>query len=112
MSRHLVTYHGGEMPTDPEAQQQVLQAFQTWAASVGSALLDPGAPLGQAKTISASGISEGMGGASISGYTLLEASSLDDAVRLLGTHPYVSRGGSLQVSEPRARRLRHARRSA
>jgi hypothetical protein len=40
-----------------------------------------------------------MGGASISGYTLLEASSLDDAVRLLGTHPYVSRGGSLQVSE-------------
>ena len=99
MSRYLVTYHGGEMPADPEAQQQVLQAFQTWAASVGSALLDPGAPLGQAKTVSASGISEGMSGASISGYTLLEASSLDDAVRLLGSHPYVSRGGSLQVSE-------------
>jgi hypothetical protein len=99
MSRYLVTYHGGEMPADPEAQQQVLQAFQTWApASVRPSWIR--ARRSGRRRQSPRRVSARAWAGVDSGYTLLEASSLDDAVRLLGTHPYVSRGGSLQVSEP------------
>ena len=37
--------------------------------------------------------------ASIGGYTILEAGGLDEAVRLVRSHPFLTRGGSLQVSE-------------
>lgn len=33
------------------------------------------------------------------GYTVISADSLDDAVNLVKGHPFLSRGGTLQVSE-------------
>jgi len=32
-------------------------------------------------------------------YTLIDAASLADAVELVRSHPFLTRGGSLQVSE-------------
>ena len=99
MPTYLITYHGGSgMPESPEAQQQVLAAFQAWAAGVGDALADPGAPLGGSRTVSADGVADGPV-APIGGYTLLQAADLDAAIDLVRNHPFVARGGSLQVSE-------------
>jgi hypothetical protein len=100
MPTYLVTYHGGgEMPSSPDAQAQMLAAFGAWAAGVGSAMADPGAPLGAAKTISAGGVTDGQVVARLGGYTLLRAANLDAAVELVRSHPFLGRGGSLQVSE-------------
>jgi len=100
MPKYLVSYHGGGgMPSDPEAAQQAMQAFQAWAAGVGGALVDPGAPLAQAKTVSADAVTDGQAAAAIGGYPLLEADDLDKAVGLVQSHPFLTRGGSLQVSE-------------
>ena len=100
MPTYLVTYHGGPgMPTDPAAAQQMLAAFQAWVAEVGGAMRDPGAPLATARTVSAEGDVDGQREASIGGYTTLEAGSLDEAVGLVRTHPFLTRGGSLQVNE-------------
>ncbi|MGA7087388.1 MAG: hypothetical protein WB116_03770 [Candidatus Dormiibacterota bacterium] len=100
MPKYLVTYHdGGEMPTDPEANAQMMNAFGAWATGVGSALVDPGAPLSHAKTVSATGVKDGQDRAKIGGYTLLEADDLDHAVSLVQGHPFLARGGNLQVSE-------------
>jgi hypothetical protein len=100
MPIYLVTYHGGPgLPSDPAAVQQMVSAFQTWGAEVGPAMRDPGAPLGPAKTVSAGSVTDGQTEAPIGGYTLLETESLEEAARLLQTHPFVGRGGALQVSE-------------
>ena len=100
MPTYLVTYHGGTgMPSEPEALQEMVAAFQAWVTEVGSAVRDPGAPLAGAKTVSAEGEAAGQQEASIGGYTTLEASGLDEAVRLVRSHPFLARGGSLQVSE-------------
>jgi len=100
MPTYLVTYHGGPgMPTDPAAAQQMLAAFQAWAAEVGPAMRDPGAPLGAAKAVSSDSVSDGQTEAAIGGYTLVDAGSLDDAVALVKSHPFLQRGGSLQVNE-------------
>ena len=99
MPTYLVTYHGGaEMPHTPEARQQMMAAFGAWAASVGSAMIDGGAPLAAAKTVSAGRVADGQA-AAVSGYTLLRADNLDTAVKLVQAHPFLTRGGSLQVSE-------------
>jgi len=100
MPTYLVTYHGGPgMPSDPAAAQQMITAFQAWVAEVGAAMRDPGAPLAEARTVSSDSESPGQQEASIGGYTILEAGDLDNAVRLVRSHPFLARGGLLQVSE-------------
>ena len=100
MPTYLVTYHGGRgMPSDPAEVQQMVAAFQAWVAEVGESMRDPGAPLAAARTVSAAGESDGQQQASIGGYTILEAGSLDEASALVRSHPFLSGGGSLQVSE-------------
>jgi hypothetical protein len=100
MPTFLITYHGGgEMPASPEARDQMMAAFGAWAASVGDAMIDPGAPLGPSKVVSPEGTRDGEYGGKIGGYSLITADDLDTAVGLVKAHPFVGRGGSLQVSE-------------
>jgi hypothetical protein len=100
MPTYLVTYHGsGGPPPTPEGQQQAMAAFGAWIASVGDAMVDPGAPLAASRAVSSSGSGDGPAAGPIAGYTVLRAPDLDGAVRLVENHPFISRGGTLQVSE-------------
>jgi hypothetical protein len=99
MPRFLVTYHGGGMPESEEGRQQAMAAFGAWIGSTGKALVDPGAPLGPAKTVSSGSVADGAAPGPFNGYSILDAADLDSAVDLVRSHPYVERGGSLQVSE-------------
>ena len=100
MPTYLITYHGaGGPPSSPEARDQMMAAFQAWVASVGDHMIDPGAPLGPAKTVSSAGVSDGAAEAQIGGYSVIKADDLDAAAGLVKSHPFVRRGGSLQVCE-------------
>ncbi len=98
MTRFLVTYHGAGMPDGEQARQQAMAAFAQWVANTGPALVDPGAPLGPSKTVTDGSVADGPAGGPPGGYSVLEADSLDAAVELVRSHPFVSRGGALQVS--------------
>ena len=98
MSRFLVTYHGGGMPEGAEARQEAMAAFAQWVSRTGKALLDPGAPLGPSKTVSKGSITDGPASGPSAGYSVLEADDIDAAVELVRSHPFVERGGSLQVT--------------
>jgi hypothetical protein len=100
MATFLITYHGGGgMPESAEAREQMMAAFQAWAASVGNAMIDPGSPLGPRRTVTSNGVSDAPADSTLGGYTLLSANSLDDAVKAVMDHPFVGRGGTLQVSQ-------------
>jgi hypothetical protein len=99
MPSFLVTYHGGGMPEGEQARQQAMADFGAWVGKMGDALTDPGAPLGPSMTVSADGVRPGAAGGPVGGYSLLRADDMDSAVALVRDHPFVARGGSLQVSE-------------
>jgi len=100
MATFLVTYYGGGgPPASPEAQQQMMAAFQAWVASTGDHMVDPGAPLGPSKVVTSDGATDGQAGGSLGGYTLISADSLDEAVSVVKSHPFIGRGGTLQISE-------------
>jgi hypothetical protein len=99
MPSFLVTYHGGGMPADEEGRQAAMAAFGAWVGKTGEALTDPGAPLGPAKTVSPQGVHDGSAEGRVGGYSVLRADDMDAAVDLVRDHPFVSRGGSLQVTE-------------
>ena len=99
MPSFLVTYHGGGMPEGEQARQQAMADFGAWVGKVGEALTDPGAPLGPAMTVSTDGVRSGDAEGRVSGYSVLSADDMDAAVALVRDHPFVTRGGSLQVTE-------------
>jgi hypothetical protein len=100
MATFLITYHGGGgMPGSAEAREQMMAAFQAWVASTGDSMIDPGAPLGPSKVVTSESVTDGAADGSLSGYSLISADSLDDAVKVVQGHPFLARGGTLQVSQ-------------
>jgi hypothetical protein len=99
MTDYLLLYRGGSMPETPEEQAASIQAWTDWYTALGEAVKDGGNPTsGQAKTIAPDGnVSDGAG--SVSGYTVIAADSLDDAVAKSKGCPVLQGGGSVEVHE-------------
>ena len=102
MPRFLVTYHGSNMPHDAESMAKARDAFMHWAGKTGSALVDPGAPIGASRTISSKGTQDGLADGPFNGWSVIEADDLNAAAKLLADHPFIGRGGALQINEPAA----------
>jgi len=66
----------------------------------GAALADLGVPIRSTTTISSEGIHDGTPAGPFIGWSVIEAEDTNAAVRLLEDHPFISRGGILQLSEP------------
>jgi hypothetical protein len=86
------------MPEGDDARRQAMEAFGRWVEQAGEALVDPGAPLGPAKTVTKASVNDGPAPGPPGGYSILEAADIDAAVKLVVGHPFVDRGGALQVS--------------
>jgi len=75
MKKFVIFHYGFEMPT-PE----IMDSWNKWFASIGDKIVDPGSPLGPGREISPSGTKElPMGLESLTGYTVINADSLDEA---------------------------------
>jgi hypothetical protein len=100
MARFLVTYYPGGMPQDPDSIAQARRAFAEWAVRTGAALAEAGAPIRSTTTLSGDGIHNGAPAAQFMGWSVIEAEDGRTTVRLLRDHPFLSRGGIVQLSEP------------
>jgi hypothetical protein len=96
MSRFLVTYHGSGMPDDPALVEQAKAAFGSWVAGAGDAIVDPGAPVHMVTQVANQRATAAV---EIGGYSIIQADSVEDATAVLSSHPYVARGGTLQVNQ-------------
>lgn len=99
MSDFVLLYEGGSMPEGEEAQKQAMAAWEAWFTSIGTALKDAGNPFTPAsRTIASDGaVSDGTGRAS--GYSIIQADSLDAAVTLSKGCPVTQGGASITVYE-------------
>jgi hypothetical protein len=83
---------GFEKPT-PE----IMEAWGQWFGSIADKIVDQGGFHGGAKEISDAGTKDlPMGMDSITGYTIIEAESFEEAERLAHTNPYIA---SIRVYE-------------
>ncbi len=100
MAKYLLAYHGGGMPEDPAEVAAVMERWVAWYTSLGAAVVDPGNPIGGAMTVAPDGsVSAGGGVNPVSGYTLIEAESMDAAVAAAQRNPLLGAGGSIEVAE-------------
>ena len=96
MANFVLLYTGGwGMGESEEEQAAVKAAWGAWFQEMGAAVVD-GTPLGPSKTVNDKGVSDGP---PISGYQIISADSLDNALAKVKEHPHLKYGGQLSVHE-------------
>ncbi len=100
MAKYVLVYHGGATPETVDNVAEVMAAWETWMGSLGEALTDPGNAIGNSVTVQSDGtVTTGGGANPASGFSVLEAGTLDEAAALVKGCPIFESGGSIEVAE-------------
>lgn len=100
MAKYLFVYHGGGKAETDEELKASMDAWGAWFGSMGAAVIDGGNPVGESITVQSDGSVRNDGGANpASGYSLIEAADLDDALAKAKACPILTVGGSVEVAE-------------
>jgi hypothetical protein len=101
MAKFLLLYSGGMgMAADPDEQERIMGEWGAWYEKMGNAVVDGGAPFGASKHLAGNGVEDGPLGANpATGYTLIEADSLDAAGAACKGHPHLNQSGQVEVFE-------------
>ncbi len=73
----------------PEEMQEGMKLWKTWVEKCGDALVEMGSPLAQGLSIGCSGNSPTTPKGSVTGYSIIQADTLDEALNLLEGHPHL-----------------------
>ncbi len=99
MPQYFITYLGGDKPSSPEAGKQHMSKYRNWLSSLGKSAVSPANPLKNTSTVNSDGSVSGGGKTSMSGFTIIEADSMESALFIAKSCPFLEIGGSLEVSE-------------
>ncbi len=97
MKKYLFVVYG---PTADSEQDRAagMALMAEWYRSLGSALVDPGAPFSEARTVSDEGVGDAIG-PNATGYNMIQAESLEAAVKLAARCPLLKHGRQVSVFE-------------
>jgi len=98
MGNYMLAYTGGSMAETPEGQEAVMKAWGDWFATLCSSVVDGGAPFAASTAVLADG-SSGATSTGLSGYSVVQADTLELAAKLAGGCPILEAGGRVEVFE-------------
>lgn len=98
MPKYVFAYHGGKAPESPEEGAKVMAKWNSWFETMGDAVVDGGNPVGPSKTVSAGGVADDGGANPLSGYSIVQADTMDAAVEMAKGCPIMDHG-SVEVAE-------------
>lgn len=102
MPNFILAYHGEpKKPSNPEEGQTHMAEWKAWIKDMGEAIINPGFPLGEAKTVDSEGVADCVWSDQMSGFSVVKADNLELAIEIAKTCPYVAIGGTLKVAEMR-----------
>jgi hypothetical protein len=102
MPRFIALYHAPHdvatrfASATPEQAQAGVQLWTEWFAKLGPALIDPGAPLGNARAINPRGTADAS--TDIIGMTILQAENMDVALSLVTEHHHLQWADSCSIT--------------
>lgn len=99
MPHYMITYLGGEQPETPEAGKQHMAKYMQWLSSLGESAVSPANPLKLTRLVHPDGSVSTGGTTGMSGFTIVDAESMDAALVIAKACPFLDVGGSLEVSE-------------
>ena len=100
MPKYMYIFHANRSAAPaPEDQEAAMQAWGAWMAGIGDKMVDPGAPVGLSKLVTANGVTDEVPSPAF-GYTIVEAASMDEACAMAKGNPMLDApGGAVEVAE-------------
>ena len=98
MPRFMFAYHGGKKPDTPEQIEVVMGKWRDWIAKSGSALVEPGNPVGMSKTVSKKGVANDGGSNPLSGYSIVDVKDMNAAIKIAKACPHLE-NGTIEIAE-------------
>lgn len=99
MTKFMFAYHGGGMPETPEEGAKEMAKWQTWLEGMGQKCHDMGNPVGMSKTVTESSVEDNGGANPLSGYSIVEADSIEAACEMAKGCPILDGGkGTVEVA--------------
>ena len=98
MSQFLIVYLGGDQPKSPEEGQKAYAKYQQWMSEMGDAFITM-KPIKDTHTLNPDGSTTESGKIGMSGYNIIEADSMEQALEMARKNPFLDTNGTLEVSE-------------
>lgn len=99
MPQYVITYLGGNQPTSPEEGKKNMAKYMEWIASLGENAVSPMNPFKNTNTVNSDGSVKTGSSTKMSGYTVINAASMAEAMQMVKDCPFLEVGGTLEVSE-------------
>ena len=99
MTQFVIVYLGGDQPSSPEEGKQHFVKYMEWLSALGDSVVSPANPIKNTSTVNPDGTVSTGGTTTMSGYTIVEADSMEAALEIAKACPFLDIGGSLEVSE-------------
>jgi hypothetical protein len=96
MGKYVFVYVSGGRPESEEEGQRVMAAWRERLESIGDAVVDWGEPFAASSAVSGGTLS------GLTGYSIVTAADMDDAVRLAEGCPIFANNGGVEVYETMA----------
>ncbi len=99
MPQYVIVYLGGTQPSSPQEGKQHFSKYMDWLSSLGDSVVSPANPFKNTSTVNSDGIVTTGGTTTMSGYTIIEADTMEAALSIAKACPFLDISGSLEVSE-------------
>ena len=99
MANYFLAYIGGKPPESPEEGAKHMAKWKGWIGGLGDAVVNPGTPLGSTQSVSSNEVSDSTMG--MSGFSIVTADTMDAAIEIAKSCPFLDTEGSIDVSEIR-----------
>ena len=99
MQQYIFIYLGGEQPTNQEEGQKHFTKYQEWLVSLGDAVVSPAIPFKDTHTVHPDRTTEPGTVSAMSGMSIINADSMDAALKIAQSCPFLEINGTLEVSE-------------
>lgn len=99
MPQFVIVYIGGDPPDSPEEGRRHFSKYMDWLSSLGNSAVSPANPFKATSTVNPNGTVTTGSTTSMSGFTIIDADSMEAALSIAKACPFLDIGGSLEVSE-------------
>ena len=99
MAQYIIAYLGGDQPPSPEEGERHFAKYKEWLSSLGDSAVSPANPFKDTHIVNSDGTVTKGSTTSMSGYTIVEAESMEAALEMATACPFLEINGSLEVSE-------------
>ena len=97
MPHFMIAYHGGNQPSTKEEGMAQMEKWKAWIQGLGESIINPGTPLPVSKIVTSQGIIDDQDPNSMKGFAVVKADSMEAALVIAQTDPFLENGGSIRV---------------